>query len=449
MYNQLGALSPLDGRYANSVKDLNVFFSEAALMRYRVYVEIEYLIALSFEKKVKEFPTLSKNRIDGLRKVYREFDMDSAKKVKEIEAETNHDVKAIEYYLQQKTDKSLHPWIHFALTSEDVNNLSYSLMWQHGLKQVYIPLLKSVDKELKKLANRFKNAPMLSMTHGQPATPTTFGKELAVFQSRLNRKIQLLKEHKLFGKFSGATGTWSAHLAAYPDINWTRFSSRFVRSIGLKPNLVTTQIEPHDSMVESYQCISHINSIMKDLCCDMWMYVSRGILGQKKIAGEIGSSTMPHKINPIQFENAEGNIGISNAMLDYLSDKLPVSRMQRDLTDSTTLRNQGSALGYSYLALKNILRGLSRITINKNKMSSELDSHWEIVSEAIQTILRKSGQSQAYEQLKELTRGESVNRKVLADYILKLNIPEKDRDTLLSLTPQTYIGLSTKISELL
>ena len=449
MYNQLGALSPLDGRYANSVKDLNVFFSEAALMRYRVYVEIEYLIALSFEKKIIEFPTLAKNQIDGLRKVYRDFDMDSAKKIKGIEAETNHDVKAIEYYLQQKTDKSFHPWIHFALTSEDVNNLSYSLMWQHGLKQVYIPLLKSIDKELKKLAKRFKNAPMLSMTHGQPATPTTFGKELAVFQSRLNRKIQLLKEHKLFGKFSGATGTWSAHLAAYPDINWTRFSSRFVRSIGLKPNLVTTQIEPHDSMVESYQCISHINSIMKDLCCDMWMYVSRGILGQKKIAGEIGSSTMPHKINPIQFENAEGNIGISNAILDYLSDKLPVSRMQRDLTDSTTLRNQGSALGYSYLALKNILKGLSRVTINKNKMSLELDSHWEIVSEAIQTILRKSGQSQAYEQLKELTRGETVNRKVLADYILKLNIPEKDRDTLLSLTPQTYIGLSTKISELL
>ena len=449
MYNQLGALSPLDGRYANSVKDLNVFFSEAALMRYRVYVEVEYLIALRFEKKIKEFPTLAKNQIDGLRKVYRDFDMDSAKKIKGIEAETNHDVKAIEYYLQQKTDKSFHPWIHFALTSEDVNNLSYSLMWQHGLKQVYIPLLKSIDKELKKLAKRFKNAPMLSMTHGQPATPTTFGKELAVFQSRLNRKIQLLKEHKLFGKFSGATGTWSAHLAAYPDINWTRFSSRFVRSIGLKPNLVTTQIEPHDSMVESYQYISHINSIMKDLCCDMWMYISRGILGQKKVAGEIGSSTMPHKINPIQFENAEGNIGISNALLDYLSDKLPVSRMQRDLTDSTTLRNQGSALGYSYLALKNILKGLSRVTINKNKMSSELDSHWEIVSEAVQTILRKSGQSQAYEQLKELTRGETVNRKVLADYILKLNIPEKDRDTLLSLTPQTYIGLSTKISELL
>ncbi len=449
MYKQLGALSPLDGRYADSVKDLNVFFSEAALMRYRVYIEIEYLIALSFEKKVKEFPILTKNQVEDLRKVYQNFDMESAKKIKDIEVETNHDVKAVEYYIQQQTNKSFHPWIHFALTSEDVNNLSYSLMWQHGLKQAYIPLLKSVYNQIKKLSKKFRNAPMLSMTHGQPATPTTFGKELAVFHSRLNKKIQLLKGQKLFGKFSGATGTWSAHLAAYPNINWARFSSRFVKSIGLKPNLITTQIEPHDSMVESYQCISHINSIMKDLCCDMWMYISRGILGQKKVAGEIGSSTMPHKINPIQFENAEGNIGISNALLNYLSDKLPISRMQRDLTDSTTLRNQGSALGYSYLALKNILKGLGRITINKHRMSCELDNHWEVVSEAIQTILRKSGQSQAYEQLKELTRGESINRKILADYILKLNIPEEDRDLLLSLTPQTYTGLSTKIFELL
>ena len=418
-------------------------------MRYRVYIEIEYLIALSFEKKIKEFPPLTKEQIENLRKVYQQFDMKSAEEVKKIESETNHDVKAIEYYIQQKTDKIYHSWIHFALTSEDVNNLSYSLMWQHGLKQVYIPILKSVSKELKKLANRFKKAPMLSMTHGQPATPTTFGKEIAVFHSRLNRKIHMLKNQSFSGKFSGATGTWSAHLAAYPDVNWPRFSSRFIKSVGLKPNLITTQIEPHDSMVESYQCISHINSIMKDLCCDMWLYISRGILGQKKIAGEVGSSTMPHKINPIQFENAEGNIGISNAMLNYLAEKLPISRMQRDLTDSTTLRNQGSALGYSYLALQNILKGLGRITIHKNKMSEELDNHWEVVSEAIQTVLRKSGQSQAYEKLKELTRGETVNRKILADYILQLNISEKDRDTLLSLTPQTYTGLSPKIFELL
>ena len=449
MYNQLSALSPLDGRYADSVKDLNAFFSEAAIMRYRIYVEIEYLIALSFENKIKEFSPLTKEQIENLRKVYQQFDMKSAEEVKKIESETNHDVKAIEYYIQQKTDKLYHSWIHFALTSEDVNNISYSLMWQHGLKQVYIPILKSVSKELKKLANRFKKAPMLSMTHGQPATPTTFGKEIAVFHSRLNRKIHMLKNQSFSGKFSGATGTWSAHLAAYPDVNWPRFSSRFIKSVGLKPNLITTQIEPHDFMVESYQCISHINSIMKDLCCDMWLYISRGILGQKKIAGEVGSSTMPHKINPIQFENAEGNIGISNAMLNYLAEKLPISRMQRDLTDSTTLRNQGSALGYSYLALQNILKGLGRITIHKDKMSEELDNHWEVVSEAIQTVLRKSGQSQAYEKLKELTRGETVNRKILADYILQLNISEKDRDTLLSLTPQTYTGLSPKFFELL
>ena len=449
MYNQLGALSPLDGRYSNSVKELNGFFSEAAIMRYRIYVEVEYLIALSFEKKIEEFPALTKEQIEDLRKIYRSFDMESAKHIKEVESETNHDVKAVEYYIQQKTEKSFHPWIHFALTSEDVNNLSYSLMWQHGLKQVYIPQLKSVHNELKRLAKRFKKAPMLSMTHGQPATPTTFGKELAVFCSRLNDKIQLLKNQKLSGKLSGATGTWSAHLSAYPKVNWPRFSSRFIKSIGLKPNLITTQIEPHDSLIESYQCVNHINSIMKDLCTDMWLYISRGILGQKKVAGEVGSSTMPHKINPIQFENAEGNIGISNALFSYLAEKLPISRMQRDLTDSTTLRNQGSALGYSFLALKNVFKGLSRITIHKHKMSAELDNHWEVVSEAIQTVLRKSGQSKAYEQLKDLTRGETINRKVLADYILELNIPKEDKDMLLSLTPQTYTGAASKIFDLL
>ena len=449
MYNQLGAISPLDGRYANSVKELNAFFSEAAIMRYRVYIEIEYLIALSFEKKIKEFPALTKEQIENLRKIYRSFDMESAKRIKEIESETNHDVKAVEYYIQQKTNKSFHTWIHFALTSEDINNLSYSLMWQHGLNQVYIPVLKSVNNEIKKLAKRFRKAPMLSMTHGQPATPTTFGKELAVFHSRLNSKIHILKNQKLSGKLSGATGTWSAHLSAYPKVNWPRFSSRFIKSIGLRPNLITTQIEPHDSIVEGYQCVAHINSIMRDLCADMWLYISRGILGQKKVAGEVGSSTMPHKINPIQFENAEGNIGISNAMLTHLVEKLPISRMQRDLTDSTTLRNQGSALGYSFLALKNISKGLNRVTIHKNKMSAELDNHWEIVSEAIQTILRKSGQAKAYEQLKELTQGETINRKILADYILELDIPKEDKDNLLSLTPQTYTGIAPKIFDLL
>ncbi len=417
-------------------------------MRYRVYIEIEYLIALSYEKKIEEFPPLTEDQIKKLRTIYQKFDMSSAKEIKNIELETNHDVKAVEYYIQQQTNQSLHPWIHFALTSEDINNLSYSLMWQHGIKQVYMPLLKSVNSEIKKLAKKFKNSPMLALTQGQPATPTTFGKELAVFYARINRQILTLKSHKISGKFNGATGTWSAQLAAYPTVNWPRFASRFIKSIGLKPNLITTQIEPHDSIIESYHNIAHVNSIMKDLCCDMWLYISRGILGQKKIAGEIGSSTMPHKINPIQFENAEGNIGISNAILNHMADKLPISRMQRDLTDSTTLRNQGSALGYSYLSLKNILKGLSRVTINKNKMTAELENHWEVVSEAIQTVLRKSGQSKAYEKLKKLTQGEKINRKVIADYILQLNIPQKDKDALLALTPETYTGLASKIFEL-
>ena len=449
MYNQLGALSPLDGRYASSVKDLNAFFSEAALMRYRIYIEIEYLIALSLEKKIKEFPTITKNQVDELRKVYQKFDMGSAKKVKEIEAETNHDVKAIEYYLQQKTNKSFHPWIHFALTSEDVNNLSYSLMWQHGLKQVYIPLLKSVDKELKKLAKRFRNAPMLSMTHGQPATPTTFGKELAVFQSRLNKKIRLLKEQKLFGKFSGATGTWSAHLAAYPDVNWTRFSSRFVKSIGLKPNLVTTQIEPHDSIIESYHNILRINSILADLCQDMWLYISRSIVKQKKLAGEIGSSTMPHKINPIQFENAEGNFGISNAILEFLARKLAISRMQRDLTDSTTIRNQGVALAHSYISLISIASGLSRIDVDLEKTEKELNDHWEVLTEPMQTAIRKSGKESGYEQMMDLSRGKKIDEFMIKDVINKLKITEEDKKALLKLSPSSYTGLAEKLTDLL
>ncbi len=445
MFNELSALSPLDGRYQNSVKELNAYFSEAALMRYRIYIEIEYLIALSYEKKIKQLPAFSKDEVNKLRKIYQQFDISCAQKVKGIESTTNHDVKAIEYYIRQKTRKALHPWIHFALTSEDINNLSYSLMLQHGLKQIYIPILNMVKRKLKKIAQQFKNAPMLSLTHGQPATPTTFGKEIGVFCSRLNYQLEAIKKHKLSGKFSGATGTWSAQLTAYPKVDWIRFSSRFIKSIGLKPNLITTQIESHDSVSESYHCIIRINSILKNLCCDLWLYISRGILVQKKVAGEIGSSTMPHKINPIQFENAEGNLGLANAILNHLAEKLPVSRMQRDLTDSTTLRNQGVAVGYSYLALKNIIKGLDRITINRKKMLDELNSHWEVIAEAIQTILRKNGQQEAYEQLKDLTQGTKINQKSMAIFINSLNLSDNDKATLLSLQPETYIGLSSKI----
>ena len=290
---------------------------------------------------------------------------------------------------------------------------------------------------------------MLSFTHGQPATPTTFGKEMAVFCSRLNQQINQLKTHKLLGKFSGATGTWSAHLSAYPKVNWIRFSSRFIKALGLEPNLLTTQIESHDSTAESYQQVVRVNTILTDLCKDMWFYISRGIIGQKKVVGEVGSSTMPHKINPIQFENAEGNLGIANSLLNHLAVKLPISRMQRDLTDSTTLRNQGVALGHSYLAVQNIIKGLSRITINKLQMSAELNTHWEVVAEAVQTVLRKAGQQDAYEQLKTLTRGEAINAEIMAEFVTGLNIPDNDKETLLTLTPASYIGLAPKLVDMI
>ena len=290
---------------------------------------------------------------------------------------------------------------------------------------------------------------MLSFTHGQPATPTTFGKEMAVFCSRLNQQINQLKTHKLLGKFSGATGTWSAHLSAYPKVNWIRFSSRFIKALGLEPNLLTTQIESHDSTAESYQQVVRVNTILTDLCKDMWFYISRGIIGQKKVVGEVGSSTMPHKINPIQFENAEGNLGIANSLLNHLAVKLPISRMQRDLTDSTTLRNQGVALGHSYLAVQNIIKGLSRITINKLQMSAELNTHWEVVAEAVQTVLRKAGQQNAYEQLKTLTRGEAINAEIMAKFVSGLNIPDNDKETLLILTPASYIGLAPKLVDMI
>ena len=452
MSEPLKAISPLDGRYSKSTENLSDYFSEHALIKYRTKVEIEYLISLSLEKEIQELKPFSEKDKEKLRKIYTSFNLDDSKRVKAIEVATNHDVKAVEYFIREKLEKinkkRIFPWIHFALTSEDINNLSYSLMWQEAFKKEFLPKLNEVIKKLKTISKQFANTPMLSLTHGQSATPTTFGKEIKVFIHRLNRQSAQMKNHTLLGKFSGATGTWAAHSIAYPKVNWLQFTRKFVSSLGLEPNLITTQIEPHDSVVESYHSIIRSNNILTDLCRDIWSYVSRGILKQKKIPGEVGSSTMPHKINPIQFENAEGNLGLATAIFDHLSNKLPISRMQRDLTDSTTLRNQGVAMGYSYLAYKNILKGLARITVDKPKMKSELDNHWEVLAEAIQTILRKTGSDNAYEQLKNMTQGTEINQTSILEFVKLLRIPEEEKNKLINLTPDQYIGIAAKLIEL-
>ena len=452
MSDPLKNISPLDGRYSKSIETLSDYFSESALIKYRIKVEIEYLIHLSRQKEVKELDPISDKDIKRFQKIYNSFSIEDAKRVKAIEVATNHDVKAVEYFIREKLEKMnkkrLYPWIHFALTSEDVNNLSYSLMWQDGMKNVFLPEFHEVIKKLNTIAKQFSTTAMLSLTHGQSATPTTFGKELAVFVHRLNRQFEQIKKQQLQGKFGGATGTWAAHYTAYPKIDWLNFSKKFIRSLGLDPNLVTTQIEPHDSVVESYHSMIRVNNILIDLCRDIWSYVSRGILKQKRVPGEVGSSTMPHKINPIQFENAEGNLGLANSILGHLSNKLPISRMQRDLTDSTTLRNQGIAMGYSYLACKNILKGLKRITVNKPRMKRELNSHWEVLAEAVQTVLRKSGSDNAYEQLKNMTQGETVTSESIIDFVKLLRIPEEDKKRLSELTPEEYIGIAPKLVSL-
>jgi adenylosuccinate lyase len=361
-------------------------------------------------------------------------------------------VKAVEYFIRDKFktsgNKRLIPWIHFALTSEDINNLAYSLMWRDSLVHVYLPLFKKLNSKIQSIAKSNRKIVFLALTHGQPASPTSIGKEVAVFYNRLNRQLEYLKSHKLLGKLSGATGTWAAHLSAYPKTDWIKFSEKFITSLKLEPNLITTQIESHDSLVESYQSISRINSVLINLCQDMWQYISRGVFIQKHVADEVGSSTMPHKINPINFENAEGNLSISNSLLGGFSRKLQISRMQRDLSDSTVLRNQGVAMAHSLIALKNILKGLERITVNKNKISEELNSHWEVLAEPIQTILRKNGISDAYEKLKELTRGEKITKDIIAEFINGLKIPKSDKEYLLNLTPESYIGYSNKLVEM-
>lgn len=443
----LDSLSPLDGRYENKVANLKQYFSELALMRYRLMVEVEYFVALSLEKKITELPPVSKVLQKKLRAVYEDFSLTDAQAIKKIEEVTAHDVKAIEYFLKEKFKilglEKFSEFIHFALTSEDINNLAYAVIWQTAVRKIYQPKLAEIIGLISRFASAEAKTPLLALTHGQSATPTTIGKEFAIFSSRLQRQLQLLKNQKFQGKLSGATGTWSAQVVAYPEVHWLAFTKKFVSSLGLETNLVTTQIENHDSLAESYHTLERINTILIDFTRDVWLYIMRGVLGQKRKDGEVGSSTMPHKINPIHFENAEGNLGLANAYFQHLASKLPISRLQRDLTDSTVLRNQGVPLGHSLLALESILTGLSRLTVNTEKLNQELEEHWEVLSEAIQVVLRKVGYPKPYEKLKELTRGQTITKESLREFISGLEISKKEKDKLMKLTPQTYTGLSS------
>lgn len=451
MVDALNTISPLDGRYQNKAAALRPFFSEMALMRYRVLVEIEYLIALSRHPHVDIIQELSPTVINELRSLYNGFTSNDAKEIKQIESTTRHDVKAIEYYLQRfcTTRKLPIPIqaIHFALTSEDVNNISFTLMWKDAIHTLYLPTLHQIIQTLSTLAKTHANTPMLSLTHGQSATPTTFGKEMMVFARRLSRLQQELLRHPFMAKCNGATGTWAAHVVSYPNTDWRSFSAHLIRALGLFPNEHTTQIEPHDSLARSYHGVIRLNTVLIDLCRDMWSYISRGILMQKKKNNEVGSSTMPHKVNPIDFENGEGNFGLSSAIAGHMAQKLPISRMQRDLSDSTVLRNQGVLLGHSYIGMQSVLTGLGRTDVHYDAMVSELQSHPEVLAEAVQTVLRRYGITDAYERIKEATRGTAMTLEQFRELVKTLPLPEQEKDRLLRLTPEQYIGLAANLVE--
>lgn len=446
----IDALSPLDGRYAKKVEELATFFSEAGLIRSRVAVEVEWLIFLCNELELDGTTPLEGKEVKALRKLYKDFQPEFAKEVKEIESTTNHDVKAVEYFLQRALEamkrKDLIPFIHFACTSEDINNLSHAQMLKGGITKVIIPKLEEHIELLKQLADKHKDIPMMSRTHGQTASPTTVGKEFKNVGARLLRQVEQLKKVEYRGKMNGATGNFNAHVVAYPDVDWIKASQDFVSvKLGLNWQRYTTQIEPHDYMAEIFDNIRRINTIFLDLDRDIWLYVSYGYFKQKLVKGEIGSSTMPHKVNPIDFENSEGNAGLANAILGHLSEKLPVSRMQRDLTDSTVLRNMGVALGYSLLAYQSTLKGLGKLEVNEERLRADLDANWALLAEPIQTVMRRYGITDAYEQLKELTRGAEITQEKIQTFVQGLAIPEDAKKRLLKLTPADYIGLAKQL----
>ena len=452
MPSPLSALSPLDGRYHKQLAPLSACCSEAALIRYRVRVEIEWLIALAQDPSLAEIRPFSAAALAELRRAAADFAEADAARVKEMESLTNHDVKAIEYWLKERFAAQAEVaaaagFIHFACTSEDINNIAHALMLADARDKVVLPALDGVIDKLRALAQELADAPMLSRTHGQAATPTTLGKEMANVVHRLRRARARIAAVSLTGKFNGAVGNYNAHLAAYPGFDWEGFARKFVEALHLEFNPYTTQIEPHDALAELFDACARANTILIDLDRDIWGYVSLGYFKQRVVAGEVGSSTMPHKVNPIDFENSEGNLGLANAMLRHLSDKLPLSRWQRDLTDSTVLRNVGVALGYGLLGCVSCLKGLNKIEANPAALRADVESTWEVLAEAVQTVMRRYRLPEPYEQLKALTRGKGITRESLQQFIAQLAIPEAERQRLLALAPWTYTGKAAELAK--
>jgi len=449
--NPLRALSPAEGRYAEKVSSLRDIFSEFGLIRFRVLVEVRWLQRLADEPCIPELKPFNSVMKSELNKVIDNFSTDDAQRIKDIEVRTNHDVKAVEYFLRERIGcgsdaGNISDFIHFACTSEDINNLAYALMLRQGRDAVLLPMMRDLQVKLRSMAIDYAEVAMLGRTHGQAASPTTVGKEIANSLVRLTTARDRFAITPLRGKFNGAVGNFNAHVAAYPDCDWPAISNAFIESLGLEPNLHTTQIEPHDWIADYSHALMRYNTVMLDLCRDTWSYISLGFFTQQVARDEVGSSTMPHKVNPIDFENAEGNLGMANALLDHFALKLPISRWQRDLTDSTVLRNYGVAVGYSVIAMQSLLKGLNKLQVNSQVIARDIDDSWEVLGEAVQTVMRRHGIPEPYEKLKTLTRGQAITRERLHDFIETLDIPDDARQRLLDLTPATYTGLATQLA---
>jgi adenylosuccinate lyase len=443
--SQLTAVSPVDGRYGGKTESLRPIFSEYGLIRHRIIVEVRWLQALAAHDEIGEVPALSSHADRVLNDIVGNFSEQDAQRVKNIESTTNHDVKAVEYFLKEKITgneelEAVSEFIHFACTSEDINNLAYALMLREARSQSLLPLLDDVIHAVRQLAKQYADQPMLSRTHGQTATPTTTGKEMANVCARLQRQREQFAAVPMLGKMNGAVGNYNAHLVAYPDIDWPAFADGFIGDLGLEVNPYTTQIEPHDYMAEQFDALARFNTVLIDFCRDMWGYISLGYFKQKTVASEVGSSTMPHKVNPIDFENCEGNLGISNALYAHFAAKLPVSRWQRDLSDSTVLRNIGVAVGHNVIACESCLKGIGKLQLNEKRTAQDLDNSWEVLAEPLQTVMRRYGIDKPYEKLKALTRDQDVNQATLQTFLQTLDLPEKVRDELSKLTPATYTG---------